>query len=47
MLNSVLKQLGVSELQVLGLAVLRGQLVSVWESKRKCFELIYCGTLKI
>lgn len=46
MLNSVLKQLGVSELQVLGLAVLRGQSVSAWELKRKCFELIYCGMLR-
>lgn len=46
MLNSVLRQFGVSELQVFGLAVLRGQLVSVWESKRECFELIYCSMLK-
>lgn len=46
MLNSVLKQFGVSEFQVFGLAVLRGQLVSVWEFKRKCFEFIYCGMLK-
>lgn len=46
MLNSVLKQLGVSELQVLGLAVLRGQSVSAWELKRKCFEFIYCGMLR-
>lgn len=47
MLNSVLKHLGVSELQVFGLAVLRGQLVSVWEFKRKCFQLINCGMLKL
>lgn len=35
MLNSVLKQLFVSELQVFGLAVLRGQLVSVCGSRRE------------
>ena len=39
-LNSVLKQLGVSDLQVFGLAVLRGQFELVWEFGRKCFELI-------
>lgn len=32
-LNSVLKQVGVSDLQVFGLAVLRGQLASEWELK--------------
>lgn len=46
MLNIVLEHLGVSELQVLSLAVLRGQSVSVWELKNKCFEFIYEEVLK-
>lgn len=41
-LNIVLEHLGLTELQVFSLAVLRGQSAFVWELKRECFELI-CG----
>lgn len=46
MLNSVLKHLGVSDLQVFGLAVMKGQLVSAREFRSKCFLVINCGTLR-
>lgn len=41
-LNIVLEHLGLTELQVFSLAVLRGQSAFVWELKRECFEFI-CG----
>lgn len=47
MLNIVLEHLGVTELQVFSLAVLRGQSVSVWELKNKCFEFIYSEVLEV
>ncbi len=44
--NSVLKQLCVSELQVFGLAVLRGQLATVWEFRRQCLEFLWDAEMK-
>ena len=46
-MNSVLEHLGVTELQVFSLAVLRGQSGSVWELSSLCLQFIYSEVLEV